>query len=69
MDPREARPGTRVRVTTNPRTSGLEDGMRGVVTQRWGHPDYPALDVRLENGRSELFWFHELDEVKEPLSA
>lgn len=68
MDPREARPGTRVRVNADPRTAGL-DGMRGVVTQRWGHPDYPALDVRLENGRSELFWFHELDKLKESLSA
>lgn len=38
-------------------------GMRGTVEHRWGHPDYPALDVRLDNGRLELFWFHELDEV------
>jgi hypothetical protein len=34
------------------------------VEHRWGHPDYPALDVRLENGRLELFWFYELDEVQ-----
>ena len=26
-----------------------------------GHPDYPALDVRLDDGSLELFWFHELD--------
>ena len=38
-------------------------GMRGTVEHSWGHPKYPALDVRLENGRLELFWFHELDKV------
>jgi hypothetical protein len=40
-------------------------GMLGTVEHRWGHPDYPALDVRLEDGRSELFWFHELEKVQE----
>jgi hypothetical protein len=39
------------------------DGMRGTVEHRWGHPDHPALDVRLEDGRLELFWFHEVDKV------
>jgi hypothetical protein len=38
-------------------------GMVGVVEHRWGHPDFPALDIRLEDGRLKLFWFHELDEV------
>ncbi len=40
-------------------------GMLGTVEDAWGHPDYPALDVRLADGRSELFWFYELDEVQE----
>lgn len=40
-------------------------GLRGTVEHRWGSPDYPALDVRLEDGRLELFWFHELDVVRE----
>jgi hypothetical protein len=31
----------------------------------WGHPDYPAVDVRLEDGSLELFWFHELDDAEE----
>jgi hypothetical protein len=39
-------------------------GMRGTVEHKWGHPDYPALDVRLDDGRLELFWFHELDEAR-----
>ena len=38
-------------------------GMLGTVERRWGHTDYPALDVRLEDGRLVLFWFHELDQA------
>jgi hypothetical protein len=37
--------------------------MGGIIEQCWGSPDYRALDVRLEDGRSELFWFHQLDTV------
>ena len=40
-------------------------GMLGTVEGTWGHPEYPALDVRLADGRSELFWFYELDKVPE----
>ena len=39
------------------------DGMPGVVTGRWGALENPAFDVRLEDGRRRLFWFHELEEV------
>jgi hypothetical protein len=38
--------------------------MVGTVEHRWGHPDHPALDVRLADGRLELFWFHEVDEAR-----
>ena len=41
------------------------DGMRGVVTERWGSPEHPAFDVRLEDGQRRLFWFHELEEADE----
>jgi hypothetical protein len=37
--------------------------MGGTVEHCWGSLDYLALDVRLEDGRSELFWFHQLDTV------
>jgi hypothetical protein len=37
--------------------------MLGTVEHRWGHPDHPALDVRLEDGRLVLFWFHELEKA------
>jgi hypothetical protein len=56
----EARPGTVVRVRKGYRRPELE-GMGGIIEQCWGSPDYLALDVRLEDGRSELFWFHQLD--------
>ena len=58
----EARKGITVRVKEGHWKSKF-GGMRGTVEQRWGAPEYPALDVRLENGRLELFWFHELDKV------
>ena len=58
----EARTGITVRVQEGHWKSKY-DGMRGTVEHKWGHPEHPALDVRLENGRLELFWFYELDEV------
>jgi len=39
-------------------------GMVGTVEEMWGRAEHPALDVRLENGRLELFWFHEVDEAR-----
>ena len=62
----EAQTGITVRVKMGHWKSRY-DGMRGTVEHKWGHPDYPALDVRFEDGRSELFWFHELDKV--PITA
>jgi hypothetical protein len=48
--------------------SGLRSesrGLTGWIRARWGHPEYVALDVRLEDGRSQLFWHYELEEVPE----
>ena len=39
-------------------------GLEGTIARRWGSPHYVALDVLLENGRSELFWHHELEEIE-----
>ena len=64
LQSREARTGITVRVQQGHWKSKF-GGMRGTVEHKWGHPDYPALDVRLEDGRLELFWFHELDEASE----
>ena len=62
MQTQQARPGTMVRVREAYRKSELA-GMRGIIKQRWGSPNYVALDVRLENGRSELFWIHQLEKA------
>lgn len=51
--------GARVRVASygEPDLRGLD----GTIEQVYGDPDYRAAEVRLENGRSELFWYHELE--------
>ena len=64
MQPYEPQPGMLVRVKKKHWRSEF-GGMLGTVEHRWGNPDYPALDVRLEDGRLQLFWFHELEEVLE----
>ena len=64
MRPEQARIGARVRVGE----SGLRAewrGLTGTISGMWGHPEYPALDVRMEDGRSQLFWHHELERVPE----
>ncbi len=38
-------------------------GMTGRISGRWGHHEYLALDVRLEDGSSQLFWHYELEKV------
>jgi hypothetical protein len=40
-------------------------GLIGTIRARWGHPEYPAFDVRMEDGRSQLFWHHELEQIPE----
>ena len=62
MEPYEAYKGTAVRVKEGHRRRSF-CGVVGTVEHSWGDPLYPALDVRFEDGRTELFWFHELDRV------
>ncbi len=64
LEPHEARTGTLVRVKEGYRKHDLV-GMRGTVRDCWGHSDHLAVDVELEDGRSELLWFHQLDVVGE----
>jgi hypothetical protein len=48
--------------------SGLRSELRGLtgrIIERWGHPEYLALDVRMKDGSSSLFWYYELEEVPE----
>lgn len=64
MQAHEPHTGMLVQVNNRPWRSELR-GLVGTVEHRWGNPDYPALDVRLEDGRMMLFWFHELNEASE----
>jgi hypothetical protein len=64
LEPHEARSGTMVRVKEGYRKHDLV-GMRGTVQECWGHPDYLAVDIELEDGRSELLWFHQLEVVEQ----
>ena len=66
MKPRGSRKGTKVRVKLGYRKPESAD-MLGVVRNRWGGPDYAAFDVWLEDGRRQLFWFHELEKVDEAI--
>ena len=58
----EALVGTRVRVRDSLLRADLR-GLEGTITRRWGHPEYVALDVLLGDGRTQLFWHHELEEI------
>jgi hypothetical protein len=60
----EARVGARVRVRPGYRKSDLW-GVLGTIAKVWGAPHYAVVEVRLDDGRSELLWRHELEEVRE----
>ena len=64
MMSQEALIGMRVRVREDYRLAHLR-GKKGKIKNRWGHPNYLALDVLLDDGGSELFWHHELEEIAE----
>jgi len=64
LESHEALPGTTVRVRSVTRSTQFA-GMWGTIAKCFGSPDHPALDVRLENGRLELFWFYQLDRAGE----
>jgi hypothetical protein len=66
MESEEARLGSRVRVGDSLPRIDLR-GKEGTIAARWGHPDYPAFDVLLDDGHSQLFWHHELEEIDGPL--
>jgi hypothetical protein len=59
----EALIGARVRVREPLLKSELR-GLEGTITKRWGNPNYVALDVLLDEGSFELFWTHELEQIK-----
>lgn len=68
VEPYEALVGITVRVKKAHWNPGFA-GMRGTIERRFGDPEYPAFDVRLEDGGLELFWFHQLDRAEGPIHA
>jgi hypothetical protein len=62
MHSEEARIGMRVRVRNSLLRAELR-GREGEITERFGVPEYVALNVFLDDGSQQLFWHHELDPV------
>jgi hypothetical protein len=62
MTSEEARIGARIRVGESGWRSEWH-GLTGTISAKWGDPEYLALDVLLEDGRAQLFWHHELEEI------
>jgi hypothetical protein len=60
----ETRIGKRVRVRAAHHTANWS-GQEGTIAKSWGDPTYSALDVLLDDGRLELFWHYELEEIAE----
>ncbi len=65
MNSEGASVGMRVRVKNAYRKPELR-GAVGTIVQSYGHPDCVALEVRLEDGSSQLFWRHELEGAEAP---
>jgi hypothetical protein len=56
----EARSGTRMRDSL---LSADLRGKEGTIAGRWGSPHCLALDVLLDDGGTQLFWHHELEDI------
>jgi hypothetical protein len=63
MRSEQARIGARVKVSESGRRSEWR-GLTGKIRGKWGDPEYLALDVRMQDGRTQLFWHHELEELR-----
>ena len=64
MRSEEAKIGRKVRVRPEHRRPEFRD-RRGTIEQRYGSSDYAALEVRFDDGDTQLFWYYELDEVED----
>ena len=63
MEAYEARRGTLVRVREGHWKTEFA-GMLGTVQECWGQSEHAAVDVLLEDRRSELFWLTDLEVVE-----
>ena len=65
MELDDARVGTTVQVQLDYGESSLQ-GSLGTIQKRYGVPEYTAFEVLFPDGRTKLFWEHQLEEAKEP---
>ena len=68
MEAYEARRGTLVRVREGHWKSELR-GMLGTIQAYFGQSEHVMVDVRLEDGRWELFWLPNLAAVDEDIAV
>jgi hypothetical protein len=68
LQPHEALIGRRVKLLETDRRAKLR-GKFGTIEHRFGRPEHVALDVRLDDGRLELFWAHGLESAEEAEKA
>ena len=69
MELEAARVGTSVRVQLDYGEPPLQ-GALGTIQNRYGVPEYTAFEVLFADGRTKLFWAHQLEEAKEtPLTS
>lgn len=64
----EARRGTLVRVSEGHWKSEFA-GMVGTIQDCWGQSEHAAVDVLLEDRRSELFWLPDLEAADEAIAV
>ena len=67
MELEGTRVGMRVRVQLDYRQLHRQ-GALGTIKKHYGIPDYTAFEVLFPDGKSELFWEHQLEEAREPSS-
>jgi len=69
MSTKDARIGESVRVRGDPGLPSELRGLTGTVSAKWanpwGAPEDLVLEVRLEDGRTRLFWHNELEGIAE----
>ena len=65
MDLENVRLGTSVLVLSDYRKPQRQ-GSVGTIKKRYGVPEYTAFEVLFADGKSQLFWDHQLEEAKEP---
>jgi hypothetical protein len=67
MEVLNARTGTRVKVQLDYRRPPRR-GVVGTIRKCYGSREYTAFEVLFPDGRTELFWDHQLEEVKDSSS-